>query len=89
MKTGAGGKMWQVYIVRCADDTLYTGVTNALDSRIATHNNGQGAKYTRSRLPVTLVYAESAADRSAAQQREHAIKRLSAADKEALARGSQ
>lgn len=87
MKTGAAGKMWQVYMVRCSDDSLYTGVTNTLEGRIAVHNSGQGAKYTRSRRPVTLVYAEHAENRGAAQRREHAIKRLSAADKETLVRG--
>ena len=72
---------WQVYIVRCNDDTLYTGVARDLQHRLDTHNNGRGAKYTRSRLPVELAYTERAATRSAAQQREAAIKRLSRTDK--------
>jgi len=75
---------WQVYILRCADDTLYTGVTNDLDARLATHNLGKGARYTRSRLPVRVLYSECAADRGAAQSREAAIKRLSRAEKLAL-----
>lgn len=76
--------MWFVYIVRCADRTLYTGVAKDLAGRIEAHNAGQGAKYTRSRLPVRLVYSEEAADRGAALRREHAIKRLSREAKRAL-----
>jgi putative endonuclease len=76
--------MWYVYVVRCADGTLYTGVAKDLAGRIAAHNAGRGAKYTRSRLPVKLVYREPAADRSAALKREHAIKRLPRASKRAL-----
>jgi predicted GIY-YIG superfamily endonuclease len=72
--------------VRCADGTLYTGVAKDLKQRIAAHNAGRGAKYTRSRLPVKLVHREAAADRSAALRREHAIKRLPRAAKQALAR---
>ncbi len=76
--------MWYVYIVRCADRTLYTGVARDLSARLAAHNAGRGAKYTRARLPVKLIYQENVADRSAAQRREHAIKRLSRAEKRAL-----
>jgi putative endonuclease len=75
---------WHVYIVRCADRTLYTGVAKDLPARIAAHNGGRGAKYTRSRLPVKLVYSEAAMDRAAAQRREHEIKRLTRAAKRAL-----
>jgi predicted GIY-YIG superfamily endonuclease len=78
--------MWYVYIVRCADRTLYTGVARDLNARIDVHNAGRGAKYTRARLPVKLIYQENAADRSAALRREHAIKRLSRAEKRALAK---
>jgi predicted GIY-YIG superfamily endonuclease len=78
--------MWYVYIVRCADRTFYTGVARDLAARVAAHNAGRGAKYTRSRLPVKVVYQEAAADRSAALRREHAIKRLSREEKAALAR---
>jgi putative endonuclease len=78
--------MWYVYIVRCADRTLYTGVARDLSARIETHNTGRGAKYTRARLPVKLIYQEAVADRSAALRREHAIKRLSRAEKRALAK---
>jgi putative endonuclease len=78
--------MWYVYIVRCADRTLYTGVARDLSARIKAHNLGRGAKYTRARLPVKLIYQETAADRSAALRREHAIKRLSRAEKRVLAK---
>lgn len=67
---------WYCYILRCADDTLYCGITNDIEKRLAAHNAGSGAKYTRTRIPVTLVYQECCADRSAASKRELAIKRL-------------
>ncbi len=75
------------YIVRCADGTLYTGWTNDLEHRMAAHNAGKGAKYTASRRPVELVYAEAHADKVHAMQREYRIKRLTRAEKEALAEG--
>lgn len=75
---------WTVYILRCRDRTLYTGSTNDLPARLRRHNAGKGAKYTRGRRPVALVYTERAASRSAALQREAAIKRLRAADKRRL-----
>lgn len=77
---------WQVYILRCADDSLYTGIARDLERRIAEHNadNGLGASYTRSRRPVMLVYAEPAADRSSASKREYEIKQLSREQKLAL-----
>lgn len=78
---------YQVYILRCGDGTLYTGSTNDLARRLRAHQSGRGAKYTRSRLPVELVYREPAADRSAALRREAAIKRMSRAEKLALAAG--
>lgn len=65
-----------VYILECGDGSLYTGWTTDIDDRIKTHNSGQGAKYTRSRLPVKLVYLEEVEDRSAALKREAAIKKL-------------
>lgn len=80
----AKARMWYVYIVRCADRTLYTGVAKDLAGRVAAHNEGRGAKYTRARRPVRLVYSEEAADRAAAQRREHAIKSLTRAAKRAL-----
>ncbi len=67
---------WYVYIVRCADGSLYTGITKDVESRVSLHNAGRGAKYTRGRRPVALVYRETAGDRGAAVRREYAIKRL-------------
>lgn len=77
-------QQWVVYILRCADDTLYTGCTNALNERLAKHNAGTGAKYTRGRGPVQLVYSEQQKDRSEALQREAAIKKLSRIQKKLL-----
>ena len=73
--------MWYVYMLRCSDGTLYTGCTNDLERRLAAHNAGKGAKYTKVRRPCTLVYHEEAADRSAALSREAAIKKLRRCDK--------
>ena len=73
--------MWQVYILRCADGTLYTGSTNDVEKRLAAHNAGRGAKYTRTRRPCALVYVEEAADKGAALRREAAIKRLTRTQK--------
>ena len=74
---------WCVYMLRCRDGSLYTGATNDLDSRLQVHRTGRGAAYTRSRLPVFLVYAEAASDKSAAR-REWALKQLSRPEKVAL-----
>ncbi|WP_331235459.1 GIY-YIG nuclease family protein [Natronorarus salvus] len=76
-----------VYVVECADGSLYTGYTTDVERRIGEHNAGEGAKYTRPRRPVTLRYTESFASRSAAMSREHAIKGLSRAEKERLVEG--
>ncbi|MDU2123119.1 MAG: GIY-YIG nuclease family protein [Clostridium celatum] len=65
-----------VYILRCNDDSLYTGWTNNLDKRIKAHSNGKGAKYTKARLPVELVYFEEYEDKIEAMRREYAIKQL-------------
>jgi len=75
---------WVCYLLRCADDTLYCGITNDLEKRLAAHNAGEGAKYTRGRLPVRVAYSESCTDKSAALKRELQIKRLSRAGKVAL-----
>ena len=72
------------YLLRCADGTLYCGWTNDLAARLAAHNSGKGAKYTRARRPVRLVYSEPHPTRGEAMRREAAIKRLSRAEKEAL-----
>lgn len=73
-----------MYIVRCSDDSLYTGITNDLSRRLALHNAGRASRYTRARLPVTIVYREGCADRSAALKRERALKALSREAKLAL-----
>lgn len=70
-----------VYILKCADESLYTGWTNNLERRVKTHNNGKGAKYTKSRLPVELVYFEKYEDKIEAMKREYAIKQLKRKDK--------
>ncbi len=75
---------WYVYMLRCADNSLYTGVAIDIDARLAAHNAGKGAKYTRGRLPVKLVYREAAGGRGAALKREHAIKRMLPAAKRRL-----
>ena len=77
------------YILRCADGTLYTGWTNDLNRRVETHNRGRGGKYTRARLPVTLVYAESHETESDARRREVQIKQMTRADKLALIQSAQ
>lgn len=70
-----------VYILKCADGTLYTGWTTDLEHRLRMHNEGRGAKYTRSRRPVQLVYSEACPDKNAALSREAAVKKLSRAQK--------
>lgn len=75
---------WHVYIVQCADNTLYTGCTNNLTKRITKHNAGLGAKYTKVRLPVLLVYSQAVVSRSAALKREYEIKQLPRAKKLSL-----
>ena len=73
-----------VYILRCSDSSYYTGWTNDLDQRLLMHNSGKGAKYTKSRLPVELIYFEKCADKSEALKREYAIKQLTRKEKEKL-----
>ena len=75
---------WYVYIVRCKDASLYTGVSTDVCARIAVHNAGKGAKYTRGRLPVKLVYLEELGTRSAALKRELQIKAMKTAAKHQL-----
>jgi putative endonuclease len=73
--------MWYTYIVECSDGTLYTGITNNIDKRIAKHNSGKGAKYTKQRIPVRLVYFEIYPSRSEASKREWVIKQLTRKEK--------
>lgn len=76
--------MFCVYIVECSDRSFYTGWTNNLEKRIETHNKGLGAKYTKSRLPVKLVYSEAFDTKEDAMKREYEIKRLTRKNKEKL-----
>lgn len=80
-------KKWCVYILRCRDGSLYTGITNDLKARVAAHDSGKGAKYTRSRRPVVLAWKENKKNESYARKREAAIKGMSKAEKESLLRG--
>jgi len=73
-----------MYIVRCADGTLYTGYTPDLQRRVKAHNEGKGAKYTKSRRPVVLVYAESFSKKNEAMAREYAVKRMTRSQKLSL-----
>jgi len=78
-------KQWFVYILSCHDNSLYTGITTDLKRRVIEHNEtNKGARYTRARRPVKLVYSESAADRSAASKREAQLKSLPTHEKRAL-----
>ncbi len=79
---------WVCYILQCVDGTLYCGITNDLDKRLAAHNAGEGAKYTRGRTPVKLAYFESCADKSTALKREIEIKSLPRTEKLALVEAS-
>ena len=76
MTNGNSEALWHVYMVQCADGSLYTGIAKDVNTRVSQHNAGQGAKYTRARRPVVLVYQEVAEDHGAALKREVAIKRL-------------
>ena len=75
------------YIVKCSDGTLYTGWTNDLEKRIQSHNEGKGAKYTKTRKPVTLVYYETFPTKQEAMKREYAIKQMRRKEKEKLIDG--
>ena len=80
------GNRWFVYLLRCADGSLYTGIAKDVDRRCQQHNAGTASRYTRSRLPVVAVYREAHASRSLALSREAAIKALTRRQKEALIR---
>jgi putative endonuclease len=75
---------WQVYMILCSDNTLYTGISNDVDRRVLQHASQRGAKYFRGRRPRRLVYLESGHDRSTASRREAAIKRMGRSEKERL-----
>ena len=75
---------WLCYMLQCADGTLYCGITTDIEKRLHAHNEGTGAKYTRARRPVALVFHENCADRSSALRREMEIKKLTRAEKLAL-----
>ena len=81
MSEGTTEKKYYVYILKCSDGSLYCGITNDRERRLARHNSGTGAKYTRSRRPVEMVYSEEAVDKSAALKREIEIKKLSRSEK--------
>lgn len=87
MKTAEGDSAWSVYIVRCGDDSLYTGVAKDVQARLAKHNAGRGAAYTRSRRPVCLLYSQDGLSRSQALVREAQIKSLPRKTKEQLVQG--
>lgn len=76
--------IWFVYMLRCCDNSLYTGITTDLERRLDEHRKGEGARYTRSRKPLDMVYYETTDSRSQASKREFAIKQLSKLQKEAL-----
>jgi putative endonuclease len=78
-----------VYVLRCADDTLYTGYTTDPPRRVAEHDTGEGAKYTRGRTPVELVHVERFDTKSGAMSREYAVKQLSRSEKESLVTGAR
>ena len=80
----SGTQAWHVYMLRCADGSLYTGITTEPERRVAEHNAGRASKYTRTRRPVAIVWLEPACDRGTASRREAAIKKLPRRAKEAL-----
>lgn len=85
MKEDVSNMSWFVYILRCVDDSLYTGITTDIERRVIEHNSSVlGAKYTRGRRPVSLVYHEKLGSRALAARKEYEIKRLSKSQKECL-----
>ena len=83
-----GDKSWYVYILECGDGTLYTGATNDVARRLAAHNTGKGAKYTKGRGPLRVVYTEKCLSCSQALSREYAIKKMTRSDKQLLIQNS-
>ncbi len=84
-----GAPRWTVYLLRCADGSLYAGITAGLADRVAAHNAGRGAKYTRSRLPVTVAWSKGRQDPTDARRLEYAVKQLSRAEKLRLVEGDE
>lgn len=82
-------KSWHLYILRCGDGSLYTGITVDVQARLAQHRDGTGAKYTRGRGPLELIYVEDCEDHSVALKREHQIKALTRAEKLALVQSKE
>lgn len=87
MKRKRGPKEWSVYVLECGDGSLYTGIAKDVDARLKSHQSGRGAAYTRTHLPVRLVYSETKFTRSAALIREAALKRLPRAKKQQMIAG--
>ena len=85
----APAKRWFVYLLKCADGSLYTGITNDVSRRVEQHNARTASRYTRGRLPVVLIFKEAQAGRSEALKRELAIKALSRREKESLIRNAR
>ena len=77
---------WLLYILKCSDNTFYTGITNDLSRRLTQHNNGTASRYTRSRFPVKLIYHEKCRGRSQALKKEYAVKQFSRKEKESYVR---
>ena len=80
-------KPWYVYLVRCSDGSIYTGITDNVEARLKKHNSGRGAKYTAQRRPVTLLHSEELPDQGSAMRREAQIKNWNRVQKETLAKG--
>lgn len=76
--------MWVVYFLRCSDNSLYCGITNNIEKRIKVHNTGKGAKYTRNKLPVKLVYIQKVDNKSEALKLEYKLKKLTKKEKEKM-----
>lgn len=81
--------IWYLYILRCGDGTLYTGITTDVNKRLSVHRSGKGAKYTRGRQPLELVYRESCENHSQALKREWEVKQLTRQEKETLIAGAE
>ena len=81
--------IWFVYMLRCKDNSIYTGITNNLDNRIEAHMSGNGSKYLRGRLPVELIYKEDFSNRRSASKREIEIKKLNKKEKELLIKSAK